>query len=176
MYVFIYINIWRLVNRCSLGRTSPPNSRCQFTCFPCNFTCFTGGKAQTLTAERGACLCQGKCERWEQVNDMNSVALRYAVYLLYWYKSTNTDAAAALRCAVYLLYWYKSANTDAAAALSNAKAETLLLSKDRKAAEDKLARYAHILERPTADPHTYPPYIPLIHTPHTISSRGMRTS
>ena len=24
-------------------------------------------------------------------------ALRYAVYLLYWYKSTNTDAAAALR-------------------------------------------------------------------------------
>ena len=132
--MYVLINIWRLVHRCSRGRTSPPNSRCQFTCFTCNFTCFTGANVQMLTAERGACLCQGKCERWEQVNDMNTVAL------------------------------------------SNAKAEMLLLSKDRKAAEDKLARYAHILERPTADPHTYPPYIPLIHTPHTISSRGMRTS
>ena len=57
-----------------------------------------------LTAEIGACLCQGKCERWEQVNDMNTVAL------------------------------------------SNAKAEMLLLGKDRKAAEDKLARYEDILE------------------------------
>ena len=31
------------------------------------------------------------------------------VYLLYWYKSTNTDML------VYLLYWYKSTSTDAAA-------------------------------------------------------------
>jgi hypothetical protein len=29
--------------------------------------------------------------------DEELAALRYAVYLLYWYKSTNTDAAAALR-------------------------------------------------------------------------------
>jgi len=39
--------------------------------------------------------------------------------LLYWYKSTNTDAAEPLpeaRCSVYLLYWYKSTNTDAAEA------------------------------------------------------------
>ena len=102
--MYVCINIWRLVHRCSRGRTSPPNSRCQFTCFACNFTCFTGANVQMLTAERGACLCQGKCERWEQVNDMNTVAL------------------------------------------SNAKAEMLLLSKDRKAAEDKLARYEDLLE------------------------------
>jgi hypothetical protein len=45
---------------------------------------------------------------------------RSAVYLLYWYKSTNTDTACmrrasvgSLRCvAASLLYWYKSANTD----------------------------------------------------------------
>jgi hypothetical protein len=40
-------------------------------------------------------------------------------YLLYWYKSTNTDAEAGLlRCpasSFYLLYWYKRANTDAEA-------------------------------------------------------------
>ena len=50
------------------------------------------------------------------------VDLRYAVYLLYWYKSTNTDAAhcrfpsapRSHRFSGYLLYWYKSANTDAA--------------------------------------------------------------
>jgi hypothetical protein len=48
-------------------------------------------------------------------------ALRYLVYLLYWYKSTNTateGAAArdrsALRYSVYMLYWYTSTNTDAA--------------------------------------------------------------
>jgi hypothetical protein len=48
----------------------------------------------------------------------------YSIYLLYWYKSTNTDAAGggglsggrrvhALNptlCSVYLLYWYKSTN------------------------------------------------------------------
>jgi hypothetical protein len=47
---------------------------------------------------------------------------RYSVYLLYWYKSTNTDfqkcamasyvACACCRSSVYLLYWYKSTNTD----------------------------------------------------------------
>jgi hypothetical protein len=52
---------------------------------------------------------------------------RYSVYLLYWYKSTNTDAAASHlpplqskllkastcnRYSVYLLYWDKSTNTD----------------------------------------------------------------
>jgi hypothetical protein len=55
-------------------------------------------------------------------------AHRYSVYLLYWYKSTNTDAklrtaplcdaaqrvSCRLRYSVYLLYWYKSTNTDAA--------------------------------------------------------------
>jgi hypothetical protein len=48
--------------------------------------------------------------------------MRYSVYLLYWYKSTNTDAsdalcleglAASMRYSVYLLYWYKGANTAA---------------------------------------------------------------
>jgi hypothetical protein len=43
---------------------------------------------------------------------------RCSVYLLYWYKSTNTDAAQA----VYLLYWYKSTNTDAAQARAEAVA------------------------------------------------------
>ena len=43
--------------------------------------------------------------------------LRYSAYLLYWYKSTNTDASGLnLRCPVYLLYWYKSTNTDAGVA------------------------------------------------------------
>jgi hypothetical protein len=39
------------------------------------------------------------------------------VYLLYWYKSTHTDAEAPQLCrtgiTVYLLYWYKSTHTDA---------------------------------------------------------------
>jgi hypothetical protein len=47
--------------------------------------------------------------------------LRYAVYLLYWYKSTNTDAGVAQidegdAHLFYLHYWYKSTNTDAAVA------------------------------------------------------------
>ena len=38
---------------------------------------------------------------------------RYSLYyLLYWYKSTTTDAARSRRYSVYLLYWYKSTNTD----------------------------------------------------------------
>jgi hypothetical protein len=45
---------------------------------------------------------------------LNLTMIRCAVYLLYWYKSTNTDAKGAdRRCAVHLLYWYKSTNTDA---------------------------------------------------------------
>jgi hypothetical protein len=57
----------------------------------------------------------------------------YLVYLLYWYKSTNTDAADAATSSaalypgysVYSLYWYKSTNADAveAAASSVAYAE-----------------------------------------------------
>jgi hypothetical protein len=46
--------------------------------------------------------------------------LRSSVYLLYWYKSADTDAEGAaagelklLISSVYLLYWYKSADTDA---------------------------------------------------------------
>jgi hypothetical protein len=40
---------------------------------------------------------------------------RYSVYLLYWYKSTDTDASsrACFRYSVYLLYWNKSTDTDA---------------------------------------------------------------
>jgi hypothetical protein len=38
-----------------------------------------------------------------------------SLYLLYWYKSTNTDAAEeAGERRVYLLYWYKSTNSEAA--------------------------------------------------------------
>jgi hypothetical protein len=51
-----------------------------------------------------------------------AASMRYSVYLLYWYKSTNTHAsdalcleglAASMRYSVYLLYWYKGANTAA---------------------------------------------------------------
>ncbi len=50
------------------------------------------------------------------------VDLRYALYLLYWYESTNTDAAhrrfpsapRSHRYSAYVLYWYISTNTDAA--------------------------------------------------------------
>ena len=40
---------------------------------------------------------------------------RFSVYLIYWYKSTDTDASspACYRYSVYLLYWYKSTDTDA---------------------------------------------------------------
>jgi hypothetical protein len=49
---------------------------------------------------------------------------RYSLYLLYWYKSTNTDAfiadqpqlQAVAAASLYLLYWYTSTNTDAALA------------------------------------------------------------
>ena len=38
----------------------------------------------------------------------------YAVYLRYWYKSTNTDVKWADKVySVYSLYWYKGTNTDA---------------------------------------------------------------
>jgi hypothetical protein len=53
--------------------------------------------------------------------------------LLYWYKSTNTDAATAeirgaleLILSVYLLYWYKSTNTDAATAEIRGALELIL--------------------------------------------------
>ena len=42
----------------------------------------------------------------------------YALYLLYWYKSTDSDGRRRARgdgCALFLLYWYKSTNTDATA-------------------------------------------------------------
>ena len=40
----------------------------------------------------------------------------YSFCLLYWYKSTNTDAAGVKngRYSFHVLYWYKSTNTDAA--------------------------------------------------------------
>ena len=50
-------------------------------------------------------------------------------YLLYWYKSTNTDAladqASARRYSVDMLYWYKSINTDALAAQASASTNSL---------------------------------------------------
>ena len=56
----------------------------------------------------------------------------YLVYLLYWYKSTNTDAADAATSSaayelypgysVYSLYWYKSTNADAAEAAASSVA------------------------------------------------------
>jgi hypothetical protein len=45
-----------------------------------HFACFTGTKAQRLTQKA---LCRGHAP------------LRYSLYLLYWYKSTNTDAEGA---------------------------------------------------------------------------------
>ncbi len=53
------------------------------------FTCFTGTKVhieRAVAAYRQAC-------------DAAAAAVRYAVYLLYWYKSTHTAAAAVLRYA-----------------------------------------------------------------------------
>ncbi len=52
--------------------------------------------------------CTHSCHRW------------YSAYLLSWYKSTNTDAAAGgaalgVWYSVYLLYWCKITNTDSAA-------------------------------------------------------------
>jgi hypothetical protein len=49
-----------------------------------------------------------------------------AVYLLYWYKSTNTNAGVTVRGSrdansVYLLYWYKSTNTDAGATVRGSR-------------------------------------------------------
>ena len=73
----------------------------QFTCF----TCFTGTKVgQRLQLTRS--IQRDSCRRW-----------RYSIYLLYWYKSTNTDAEgaqafceeqrleAALRVRVYVYYF-----------------------------------------------------------------------
>jgi hypothetical protein len=69
----------------------------------------TGTKVQilTLSAQQGQC----------------PPALLVPKYLLYWYKSTNTDAERAaglprqcppaLLVPKYLLYWYKSTDTDA---------------------------------------------------------------
>jgi len=43
----------------------------------------------------------------------------YSLYVLCWYKSTNTGCGAYDECkscrrySIYLLYWYKSTNTDA---------------------------------------------------------------
>ena len=48
---------------------------------------------------------------------------RYSVCLLYWYKSTNTDAAST--CSATPLYWYKSTNTDAASTCSAMNAAEL---------------------------------------------------
>jgi hypothetical protein len=64
------------------------------------------------------------------------LALLTSVYLLYWYKRTNTDAARrvtdarlVLLTSVCLLYWYKRTNTDAARRVTDARL-VLLTSKD----------------------------------------------
>jgi hypothetical protein len=48
-------------------------------------------------------------ERLRETKTVKFFDNRYSVYLLYWYKSTNTDTA----LSIYLLYWYKSTNADA---------------------------------------------------------------
>jgi hypothetical protein len=91
-------------------------------------------KHASLHAKRCSCMRSTPLSRGSLVQRvLRLLALlqvdgRYSVYLLYWYKSTDTDA----RCScmkstgargshpmarrgtpIYLLYWYKSTNTDA---------------------------------------------------------------
>jgi hypothetical protein len=85
--------------------------------FTAQFTCFTGTKVQLLTL-------------LPHITVVRSLFLAAGtgLYLLYWYKSTITDAAGTRharlgagdrlyvglsRYSFYLLYWYKSATTDA---------------------------------------------------------------
>ena len=65
------------------------------------FTCFTGTKVQILTQlltnpdeqKNIAAALQALMAHNKKLQE--SVQVRYSVYFLYWYKSTNTDAAAA---------------------------------------------------------------------------------
>jgi hypothetical protein len=93
----------------------PYSKGCRFSS---QFTCFTGTKVLSLFP----LLLQ------KYYMPAPASSCRFSVYLLYWYKSTNTDAeegaVAALPQApppefsVYLLYWYKSTNTDAEGAVA----------------------------------------------------------
>jgi hypothetical protein len=91
-----------------------------------------GGKLYDLYICNRHCVCGCGCVG-EFLRDLWRQALRPAqrppqtrrtsrssVYLIYWYKSTNTNVAARADAkqvgySVYLLYWYKSTDTDAAA-------------------------------------------------------------
>jgi hypothetical protein len=81
---------------------------------------FAGTKVQILTPEEELLQATSSLRTCRQ-------CLLFSVYLLYWYKSTHTDAeellqattslrASCRQCllySVYLLYWYKRTHTDA---------------------------------------------------------------
>jgi hypothetical protein len=60
---------------------------------------------------------------------------RYSIYLLYWYKRTDTDASrdacrsCRTRSSVYLLCWYKRTNTDARKACSSSTTSARSMSR-----------------------------------------------
>jgi hypothetical protein len=83
------------------------------------FTCFTGTKVQILAPEKlraRLAICGSGMPRCVSLS-----AAACLLYLLYWYKGTDTDRLSAagwqyavlgcLAASVYLLYWYESTNT-----------------------------------------------------------------
>ena len=99
--------------------------------FTTQFTCFTGAKSTNTDAVKYSGANGGRAACLTSHLLLPSAGW-YAVYLLYWYKSTNTDVPRLpspllgrqsrlrrlrrrlCRYGVYLLYWYKSTNTEAA--------------------------------------------------------------
>jgi hypothetical protein len=70
------------------------------------FTCFTSTKVQILTQSMQQLGMKGS----RRPRGLRRSAERYAIYLLYWYKSANTDAAARAaeeteRFVIHLLYY-----------------------------------------------------------------------
>ena len=71
------------------GAAGPPQQRMAlFAAAGTHFTCFTSTKVQLLT-QRALLGCAFP----RNVAYVSAMAGRYSVYLLYWYRSTNTDAA-----------------------------------------------------------------------------------
>ena len=71
------------------GAAGPPQQRMAlFAAAGTPFTCFTSTKVQLLT-QRALLGCAFP----RNVAYVSAMAGRYSVYLLYWYGSTNTDAA-----------------------------------------------------------------------------------
>jgi hypothetical protein len=56
------------------------------------FTCFTGTKVQMLTPDLRRCRLLSLLLRKDHAEGYTEYAKVYSVYLLYWYKSANTDA------------------------------------------------------------------------------------